>query len=283
MALEFIARFPEQIPPTLPVYSLEEPGVFPGSSATLSRVAQQLGLPGRPDEMTVAEDWTTHNEGLFRLSMHRLSGAVVGRHMERYGRRTDDPFALPDDAAEGVARAFVERVGLIPLSEVGRPTVTHLRTAGRSTDGGETLEELIDAGVVYGRLQDGIPVEGPGGNAMINIDSTGQVSGFRVVWRPVGERSGEVEILPAERAYEAIQQIAGRVRGDVRVTRATFGYFEQGVSDRQRFMQPAYFMVYVVEDGDVAFKSAEVVSATESVFEPILPPRRFAVAPQGLR
>jgi hypothetical protein len=73
------------------------------------------------------------------------------------------------------------------------------------------------------------------------------------------------------------------VRGDVTVTKALFGYFEQGVHDRQEFLQPAYCLVYVVRDGEVAFKSAEVTAAARRSFEPLMGARRFPAPAQPPR
>ena len=142
---------------------------------------------------------------------------------------------------------------------------------------------MLDAGVVFGRSIEGVPVDGPGGFAMINVDGEGEVAGFRSVWRPTAERAEEVKILDAGRAHEAMEGIAKQVRGDVTVTKASFGYFELGIHDRQRFLQPAYIMVYVVQDGEVAYKSAEVVAASESVFEPFQVEKRFPAGRQPTR
>src|SRR5262249_32656077 len=152
---------------------------------------------------------------------------------------------------------------------------THLRTAGGSAGGGELQEQVLDAGVVFRRTLEGAPIDGPGGFAMIHVDSEGEVAGFRIVWRPVAEAAGEVGIRPPDEAYGAIEAIAKRVHGDLRVTKASFGYFEHGISDRQRFLQPAYSMVYVVQDEEVAFKSAHVVAAGDRVFEPLMGEKRF--------
>ena len=64
-------------------------------------------------------------------------------------------------------------------------------------DAGETLfklggnhrtkiERLIDAGVIYRRRVDDIPVDGPGGYVMVNIDPGGEVIGLRSVLAPHG-------------------------------------------------------------------------------------------------
>jgi hypothetical protein len=282
MALEYSEKIPEQVPGSLPVYRLVEPDPYPASSAALAKVAGRIGLEGRAHETRTSDEWTMHHEGPFELGHHRESGAVVGRHRERYLRHDERAFELKDEESQSIAERFLERSELIP-GDSRLLRVTHLRTAGRALDGGEVQEHALDAGVVFGRTLERTPVDGPGGFAMVHIDPEGEVSGFRVVWRPVAETIGEVGIRPPDEASRALEGLAKRVKGDVRVTKSTFGYFEQGISERQRFLQPAYAMVYVIQDEEVAIKSAYVVPAGEKVFEPLMGEKRFPIPPQPPR
>ncbi len=243
-----------------------------------------MGLTGRPTETCFSDDWTTHQEGLFSLSIHSASGGITGRHRERYGQPVTETFEIDDAKATDIARGFLEKSQLVELRDSTVRRVTHLQMAGGAPDGKERTEAaVLDAGVVFGRSIEGVPVDGPGGFAMINVDGEGEVAGFRSVWRPTAERAEEVKILDAGRANEAMEGIAKQVRGDVTVTKASFGYFELGIHDRQRFLQPAYIMVYVVQDGEVAYKSAEVVAASDSVFEPFQVEKRFPAGRQPTR
>jgi hypothetical protein len=283
MAYKMSEKLPEKVPDSLPVYRLHEPQPYPASAGTLAKVARQIGLEGRAHETSTADDWTMHFEGAFELGIHQHSGALVGRHRERYQRQGERPFELKDEDAQGLAARFLEGSELVPSSEASPVKVTHLRTAGRDAGGGELQEQVLDAGVVFGRTVEGAPVDGPGGFAMVHVDSEGEVAGFKIVWRPVAEAIGDVRIRPPDEAHGAIEAIAKRVQGDLRVTKASFGYFEQGVSDRQRFLQPAYAMVYVVQDEEVAFKSTHVVPAGDKVFEPLMGEKRFPMPPQPPR
>lgn len=286
MGLEFRAAFPKEIPDALPVYRLQRPPAFPMSAVALGKVAQQMGLTGRPGEICISEEWTVYREGLHHLSVHSRSGALRYAHRERYARQGEKPFALSDRDSESAAERFLDRTGLVASGERQVAAVTHLRTGGAAPEGERrqpVAETLLDAGVVYRRLVGKIAVDGPGGQAMIHIDPEGEVSGFELVWRPLTEAVDEVKVRPPEQAYAAMKEIAGRVRGDVEVTKATFGYFEQGRGEAQAFLQPAYSMVYVVRDGEVAFKSAEVVPAADRVYEPLRGEKRFAGRPQPPR
>lgn len=275
MSLEYLEKLPERVPDSLPVYRLTEPASFPESAKQLSELAAQMGLTGTASETCMSDEWTVHDEGLFSLAIHTRSGGITGRHRERYQQAMSESFDLDDDKAAEIARGFLERSQLVTTRDANLRRVTHLRMAGGGPGSDERVESTLDAGVVFGRVIEGIAVDGPGGFAMINVDGQGEVAGFRTVWRPIAERADEVKILDAERAHLAMGRVAHQVRGDTTVTKASFGYFELGISDRQHFLQPAYVMVYTVQDGEIAYKSAEVVAASERVFEPFLGDKRF--------
>jgi hypothetical protein len=285
MALEFEQKFPEQIPSSLPVYELQEPRRFPASATSLSTVAQGLGLSGTATEICLSDEWTVHQEGPYDLGLNGRSGGFVYRHRERYGRHWEDrTFEMSDEEAGEIARRFLDQTGLVPSDEANLLRVTHLLTQGGDREGREAQEPvMLDAGVLFGRAIGKLVVDGPGGKAMINVDVEGQVVGLNLVWRPRGEVVAEVEILPPDRAYATLEEVAKKVRGDVLVTSASFGYFEQGMDDAQRVLQPAYTMIYVVRDEEVAFKSAEVVAAAERVFEPLKGEKRFPARVQKTR
>jgi hypothetical protein len=282
MGLNFEAKFPEDIPRSLPLYALERPEPFPASAARLSKVAQQLGLPGRAAEVCLSDDWTMHHEGSWEMGLHLRSGGLLLRNRDRYGVQHEDrSFEMSDEEAERVAGRFLEGAGLIPMEEGRMLRVTHLQTQGGDRRSREFKEPtLLDAGVLYGRSLRDVVVEGPGGKAMVNVDPEGEIAALRMVWRPAADVVAEVEIRPPDVAHAAMEDIAGKVRGDVVVTGATFGYFEQGMDDTQSYLQPAYAMIYVVRDEEVSFKSAEVLAATEKVFEPLRGEKRFPAAPQ---
>lgn len=283
MGLEFREELPERVPDTLLVYRLAEPTSFPESAKQLAGLASNLGLTGKPSQTCFSDDWTSHDEELFSLSIHSLSGGIVGRHHERYGRPQTETFDLDDDKASGIATGFLERSQLVDMNDATVRKVTHLRMAGGAHDSEERIEQTIDAGVIFGRSIEGVLVDGPGGFTMVNVDGESQVAGFRSVWRPLADKAEEVKILDPGRAHEAMQRIAGQVHGDTTVIKASFGYFELGIHDHQRFMQPAYMMVYTVTDGEVTHKSAEVVAAAERPLEPLQGEKRFPAGRQPER
>ena len=77
-----------------------------------------------------------------------------------------------------------------------------MRGANADRQNRKVTEKILDAGVVYGRVVDDQPVDGPGGFSMVHIDAEAEVVGFRSVWRPLGKRLGKVKIKPPEEAMD---------------------------------------------------------------------------------
>jgi len=69
----------------------------------------------------------------------------------------------------------------------------------------------------------------------------------------------------------------------VTVTAANFGYFEQHEMDRQTYLEPAYVFIYVVQDGEVAHKSVEVIAAGDKTFAKLKGKKRFGPGVQKKR
>ncbi|HLG12870.1 MAG TPA: hypothetical protein VI876_14020 [Dehalococcoidia bacterium] len=276
--LEFQARLPNTIPTSLPVYRLgPDATAISDAGVQLSMLAQRLGMKGRAHESLRSDDWSLHREESWELGVHGRSGAIVGRREGQYLRGSDATFDLNDDRASEIASSFLRRTAIAPVREMRLRGVTHLRTAGGDERANVGREEILDAGVVIGRSVNGTEVDGPGGAAMVNVDATGEVVGFRCIWRPVGESMGRVKIIDPEIAQRGLTAIANRVRGDVLVTKASFGYFEQGMMDRQDYLQPAFVFVYVVRDDEVSYRSVEVVAASERTHELLQGEKRFPV------
>lgn len=275
MTLEFTAEIPQNLPSSVPVFRLEPPRPGPASSARLAGISDRMGLTGRAHETGSGDEWTMHREGLWELGIHARSGTTIGRHRAKYQRPGERPFALADEEATDIAHRFVRQTELVQLDEMRPRVVTHLRTAGGEVKGEAKEATLLDAGVLIGRRVKDIDVDGPGGAVLVNVDPDGEVVGFRSIWRPVVDALDDVKVVGPDRAVEEIKQIAGSVRGDVEVTKATFGYFEQGLLDVQHFLQPAFALVYVVRDDEVSMKSAVVAPASDKLFEPLIGAKRF--------
>jgi hypothetical protein len=284
MALTFERDIPQDVPTTLPVYQLGAPLLKAEALTDLTRIAARLGLPSLSGETLLSEDFAVLRQGQRVLQRHTRSGAFVYRDEERHGGRSDVEYALDDERSVSIAQSFLDRLAVLPSGEAVLSAVTHLRTAGGAGDGSALqAERLLDAGVVYSRVVDGIPVQGPGGSAMVTVDPKGEVTGVRAVWRPLGARVGTVGIVPPETLRAELEQTAKDVLGDMVVTDVRFGYFELGLADAQRFLQPAYAAIYELRNGDVRSKHVRVMAAGDKTHEPVVIPKQFSGAGQPPR
>jgi hypothetical protein len=273
MALKFQQELPREVPSSLPVYQLQKPQA---TRVQLTEIAKRLSPDETGDgEFKDAGPWLAYREGLHEFELNKKSGALGFRHLEKYGVELETPFELRDQQAAKIARGIVERARLVPLKEAKMERVTHLHAAiARMDDGGRPEERILDAGVLFRRIINGVPVTGPGGGLIVNIGPEGEIVGAQRVWRGLGKQAGKVKIRPPEFAIQRLEKLAGGVEGDLVVTKAEFGYFEQGPLDGQTTMQPAYAFVYEVQ-GEYTYKSAEAFPAGEKSFGPLKGKKRF--------
>lgn len=280
MGITFEAKLPTSVPDSAAAYQLLPVRV---AATAMRNTARALGLPGEGGDLTTATDLVSYTEGRHRLDVYRASGALAFSHVDKYGREPKQAFELSDRQAGAIARKFLGRTKLVPLATAQLASVTHMHSAVGDLKGRRVRERIVDAGVVYRRLIDTIPVEGPGGFVMVTVDPAGDVVGMRSIWRPLGKPIATVKIKSADEAMASLERNLGKMRGDVTVTKAALGYFELGAFDRQKAIEPAYAFVYVVRAEEVAMKSAFVVHAGDQTFGRLIGRSRFDMEPAGPR
>lgn len=280
MTIRYASKLPTQVPTSLAVYRLSSPQAGTTQVATMS---QRFGLTGKMRDFITSDEWTSYQEGRFRVSVHRKSGALRYINRDKYGIEPKSDFKLSDKESERLAREFLDRIKVHPTKDVKLHKVTHLRSGVSDINGKNKVEKLLDAGVIYRRLVDDTPVEGPGGFAMVHVDPEKEVIGMRSVWRQTMQRETKVKIIPVDQAVETFEKLIANVRGEVTVRTATFGYFEQSESDKQSYLEPAYVFVYVVKNGEVTHKSVEVVAAGQETFAKLKGRKRFGPGEQKKR
>ncbi len=280
MTIKYGTELPKDVPASLTVYKLAPPQSAPKNVAALS---QRFGLSGKMREFITSEDWTSYQEGRFRISVHRKSGAVRYINRDKYGKEPEKDYELKPQESEKIAQNFLERTKIYPAKQLTLHKITHLHSAVSDIRGREKIERLIDAGVIYRRLVDETPVQGPGGYAMVNIDPESEVVGIRSVWRPTAQRKAKVKIVPIAQALETFERLVSKVEGELTVRTANFGYFEQSEMDKQTYLEPAYVFIYVVQNGEVAHKSIEVIAAGQRTFAKLKGKKRFDPGEQKKR
>ncbi|MBL8340662.1 MAG: hypothetical protein JNL30_04265 [Rubrivivax sp.] len=282
MKIEYAARLPRSLPAKARVYALAAPRT---DHKQLQALADGLGLRAAPAEWHSSAVAVGAQMGRWSLAMHRASGALRLVHLDRHPGGDDETFELSDRRAQGAAARFVSRLSLLPKAEAKAVAVTHLRQAGGPPDGKAGKERILDAGVVYARRIDDLPVIGPGGMAMVNVAGDGQVVGARRIWRTLGRRMATVALQPADWAMETFESALARQKllGDVKVLKAQLGYLEFGELDAQTLIEPAYAFVYRVQHGEVASKHVHVMHAGEKGHGKLMGPRRFVAGKQRAR
>ena len=216
--------------------------------------------------------------------MYKASGALRAMHMDRYGLDDARPFDLSDRQAQRAANKCVAALDLLPKAQAKIVAVTHLRQGGGGPkDGARADVRVLDAGVVYGRTIDELPVIGPGGMAMVNVASDGQVVGANRIWRGLGRSVANVKLRPADWAIENFEVAVAKVRGDIKVLKSQLGYLEFGELDRQTVIEPVYAFIYVALHGEVASKHVHVMHAGDKAHGRLLGARRFVAAKQPTR
>jgi len=272
------------------LYRFARPAV---SSRAVLREARRFGLSGQLKCGRSCQDarQLAYQEGTLEVVVHRASGGIRYHDLARW--QVDDGSAdvtIDDDRAIDIATRVVGDLDLAPADEYEVLRVTRLNVglAERATGFSET--RIIDVGVAFRRLVDGIPVEGPGGKLLVYLDQHGEVTGVDRLWREVKDVFvPSVELRSPESAQEDVRARWGDGGiGIVEVDAVRLAYFEAGWNDAQRFLQPAYVMPLTLRDteepraGHAVMRSEHVVAAAVDPPERLFP-RRPHTRAQALR
>lgn len=281
LKLEFIHRLPAEIPSSLKLYSLQKARA---DKEFLNNVLSRLGLASGPGSFRwrTNDGWTTAESNNTRVSINHSSGAI--RFWSRLNNRevSEIPFTLEEPHLALIARTFLKKTGLVeaPIDQLQIRKIAYLRLQTASVERRVSKPKILDAGVIFGREIDGVPVSGPGGFVMINIAPDKAVTAGTKVWRNLGANVGVAKILKPD---YAVKELSRRLRlqkvdQPVRVMKSEFCYFERGQSDEQRYLEPAYSFVYEYETKQNRFpyKSVIVIPAIQGSRQVWNPTKRFA-------
>jgi hypothetical protein len=258
------------------------------SAKSVLELARQFGLTANTKTGTLCRDGrqTSYSEGSFKLVVHHGSGGV--RFVDESRWQVDDGtsnVALDDGTAIGMAERFLEAHSVAPLAECKVLRVTRLNVAVAERSTGLVEQRVVDVGVAFARILDDVPVEGPGGKAMVYIDASGTVTGVDCLWRRVLDVHAEnVRLRRVEEVQnEAVREWGTEVEGRVTVDDVRFGYFEQGWEISQRYLQPVYAvsMTITATEGDLAGRA--VVQSGYWGAAAVASPERLVRAPQRPR
>ncbi len=271
--LKFVNKLTDDVPAKLMVYTTQRPRY---SQRAVMDTMNKLHLPeltlpenlrfSVPPDFRHVDNWTIGRHGAFTVALNKRSGAMRFRDEMRYGREMEGTFHIPEQRLVDHAREFVNKSNLIqiPADRLNLGKVTYLRSQGASTEGEVTPEQILDAGVVFTREIDGIPVRGPGGYLMVNIAADESIVGGTKIWRHRDERVGSVPVLKPDYALEALEKrlVKRDLKEPVKVLKADFCYFEAEDNKAQRYLEPTYAFLFETKIGEFRYKSVEIIPAT---------------------
>jgi hypothetical protein len=267
------------------MYGLRKPAV---SESAVTSFARRVGLTGREADGQFARDKALlrYTEGRHVVQMHRASGGV--RYYDTARWQVDDgesTVELTDRRATGLAEKYLDSVGFNDPNDRQLLRVTRLNVGAAELATGAREERVIDVGVCFQRMVDGIPVDGPGGKVAVYIDHSGEATGLERLWRPLGASSGAVEVRPPEWALDRIKRAYAEFDGRLRIDDFRFGYFGMDWDDSQDVLQPAYVVLLTITSVDppLRVRKAEVLPAAVKPRRGLVPPRKKPVSqpPRG--
>jgi len=234
---------------------------------------------------------SNYSEGSRELVVHHASGGLRFHDKARWQVDDGSSHVEFDDAtATRMAERFIEAYSVVPLAECKPLRVSRLNVGLAEKRTGFAEHRVIDVGVAFVRVVDGIPVEGPGGKAIVYIDSKGNLTGIDRLWREIREANAAVVPLrsPEVAQEEAAREWRGTGSGHISVDDIRFGYFEHGWDVAQRYLQPAYVVSMSIHATEGHFvRSAgirtEYLGAAGVKSPERLIPRKAKVPPQTPR
>jgi hypothetical protein len=251
--------------PELPVAraAVHELATPPVGRIVLLSMLSRLAMADRLSDLRWErnQDWLTAGDERLRIAMNARSGGV------RYTLRSlaeeqGGSITTSEERLEEIARDFLSQFGR-PAQPMALDRIAYLRAQTSARTGELSDVATLNAGVIFRRSLDEIPVIGPGGLAMVRIGTDEKVVGGRDVCRPTVGKGSAIDLLSPQNAVELLRaRLEARgLEGEVHVSRVRFGYEERGIEERQRRMEPSYAFWVEMSNEDGDHKTVEVISA----------------------
>jgi hypothetical protein len=268
--------------PTVPgtpvaIYALPEPKV---ERSQLVRAAKALGLAATLKSGRFEEDAATfgYSEEPRALRVFRASGGIRYADLSRWQRDNGDTNLMLDiGPARTQAKRLLRQLKLDDFAHARFQRAAPLNVAEGNAETRVVTERVIDVALVYQRMIGRLPVDGPGGRAVVYFDGKG-VTGVDVLWRTRGSKVRSTPLLPPEFAIEQVEQRLRAIGAEqVQLRELRLAYFEFGWSHRQRYLQPAYiaFLTLIGAEG-VRTARIEVIAASPRPGAGLTPPIKRA-------
>jgi hypothetical protein len=245
--------------------AIHELRVPPITRQTVVGLLDSMGLRDRLNGLRWErrDNWVIIGDERTTVGINVRSGGM------RYRLRplADEPgrdVTAPPSRLEEIGRGFLDQVGR-PGEPLTLDRITYLHTEMTTTEESSTTHSTLDAGLVFRRTIDDLPVVGPGGVAMVKIGTDETVVGGREIWRPIVRRGAKRRLRTPDESIELLRSrlMASEVDGEVSVRKAQQGYCEAGIEEEQMYLEPCY--AFVLETGSrFVSKKVEVIPAAVS-------------------
>lgn len=263
------------LPDGVNIYRLRRPDA--GVDA-LRRVAARFGMRASSDIGTLTFD--ARGSGYaepsgWKVRLFARSGGWQYRHAVRWQADSGGALVVNDEEATRLAFGAISRHALPSAPEAVPLQIQRLHVAHAERDGRNHEERIVGVRVLFRRMLDSLPVEGPGGRTIVYLDSTQDLSGIDHLWRAIESvHEPVVRLRPVEEALEEVRRRYGTGEGQIEVEDIRLGYFELGWDDEQDYLQPAYIVVVrlVSPDSRVRMNATVPVAAAVNAVGPIEPP-----------
>lgn len=247
-----------------------------GRQAVLA-LARRFGLAGNLDAGEVLQDArrTVYREGSSEVEFFHASGGTRWHDTARW--QVDDGEAnltYDDETATRTAQRYIDEFALAERDEYRLLRVSRLNVAVAQLSTGYSDHRVIDVGVVFQRIVDGLPIVGPGGKIVVYLDHEGKPTGVDRAWREIeGVYRADVELRSPEWAMERARREWGDDPGGlISVDDIHFGYFERDWVEGQAYLQPAYALPMTITATGGLFAGQPVMRSEQYVPAATEPP-----------
>lgn len=250
LSIAGLAQIPPIKPPLIPLISQIEV-VFEINLDELAKTLPEKLMLYRaaPDPIGIAQ--RQNLEHFFGTAAYfevaEVSGGVFCADLSRLWAKAPRPGDRIRTLDSKEIRAAAEKF----LSEIKAPTPSEQLQIYTATDTMEFMDNRgqrqvlpIGFSMTYRRLLGGCEVVGPGGKIKVFLDLNGQVAGYLRVWRALTPLREE-RLIGVYQAADNFKKdplgnlLLANVR-KVRVIGLKVGYFELGMYESQRYLQPIY-------------------------------------------
>ena len=269
------SKFEQKPPRDLKIYRLRS---VKSDREAIRTIGSRFGLHSDLEHGSFTEDASliAYTEASWTIKLFRPSGGWKYRNARLW--QVDDGQAnlrLEDAEAFRLALEYISKNKLAAEKEVHPLRVARLRVAHSERGKLENNERIIDVGICYERVVDGLPVEGPGGKTVVYLNHARELTGVDHLWHEIEKVHEPVKALrPVEYANEQVRRrYHEKGPGRVEVTSIRLGYFEMNWNHVQEYLQPAYvvFVRLVSQDERIQAPSVLAFPAAENsvgVIEP---------------